>query len=84
MTLAGNKPCTMTMDEKKAELIAQIQTALGTEGIWQGCTCPTGGAFGWDVKAHYALEQIQRNPPEGWHVSRSYKFECYDWTVVKQ
>jgi len=79
------KQTTITpMDEKREKIKQEIQKALDTEGIWHGSTCPTGGGFGWDVKAHYALEQIQRNPPDGWHISRTYAAECYDWTVVKR
>ena len=73
-----------TVDEKREQIKQEIQHALDTEGIWQRSTCPTGAGYGWDIKLHYALEQIQRNPPEGWHVSRIYVAECYDWTVVKQ
>lgn len=82
MTISMSQPDNRTMDEVKSKLLEQIKASLEKEGIWQAATCPTGGHHGWDVKAHYALEQIQRKPPEGWHVSRTYKFECYDWTVV--
>lgn len=77
-------PKNETMDEARERIKAQIQTALDATGIWQGTTCPAGEGYGWYAKAHYALEQIQRNPPTDWHVSRSYKFECYDWVVVKR
>lgn len=73
---------TETIAEKRNRLERSIQAAVEIRGIWQGTTCPTGEYSGWDVGEHYALEQIQRNPPQGLHVSRIYKFECYDWTVV--
>jgi hypothetical protein len=73
----------MTLAEKKASLIESISSQLKEKGIWQGTTCATGAGYGWDVLAHHALKQIQRNPPEGWHISSSYKFECTDWTIVQ-
>ena len=74
----------MTLPEKKAILIEAITKGLKEKGIWQGCTCETGEGYGWDVLAHHALKQIQRNPPKDWHVSSSYKHECTDWVIVQE
>ncbi len=72
-----------TVDEAKKALLLSVKEDLQTRGVSQHSTCPTGGAFGWDMMAHYALEWFLRHPPEGWHISRIFKFECYDWTITE-
>ena len=74
----------MTLEEKKADLIASITKQLQESGISQvwALTCETGARYGWDVLAHHALRAIQRNPPPGWHVHSITKFDCTDWTIT--
>jgi len=71
-----------TVDEAKAGLLDSINKDLARVGVSQHTTCPTGQYSGWCMLSHYALEWFMRHPPEGWHISRIYKFECYDWTIT--
>jgi len=70
-----------SVEEAKAGLLEKINESLATRGVFTVGTCPTGAAFGWDMMTHYALEWFMRHPPEGWHISRIYQHECYDWTI---
>jgi hypothetical protein len=74
----------MNLEEKKEKIRTEVTTALAEKGFITITTCPgsKGEVFGWDMLLHYALEWFQRNPPPGWHISRMYKFECYDWTIT--
>jgi hypothetical protein len=73
-----------SVEDAKEKLTLAINKALDDVGVAYHCTCPTGGSYGWDMLAHHALEWFLRNPPEGWHVARIYKHECYDWTITKK
>ncbi len=72
-----------SVEAAKQDLRELINTALETSGVFTASTCPTGEAFGWDMMQHYALEWFMRNPPDGWHIVRTYRHECYDWTITK-
>ncbi len=70
------------VDDAKVKLEADIDAAIADRGVWEGCTCPTGALFGWDMNAHYALEWFVRHCPDRWHITRAYRHECYDWAIT--
>jgi hypothetical protein len=71
-----------SVDDAKTKLEADIDAAIATSGVWEGTTCPSGGVFGWDMLAHYALEWFARNCPEKWHVSRISRHGCLEWAIT--
>ena len=75
-------PQELDMKGTKDFLLNAISEGVNKSGMFRISTVPNSG-YGWNPKEHFAMEQIQRNPPEGLHVSRNYKFEVYDWTVVE-
>jgi hypothetical protein len=78
-----NKGKYKTVEEAKASLLLHIDQALANTGVFNATTCPTGEPFGWDMMQHYALEWFMRHPPEGWHISRIYRHECYEWSITQ-
>ena len=69
--------------DAQKKLLIEINAALDDSGVWKADTCPTGEAFGWDMNKHYALEWFTRHCPENWHISRTYRHECYEWTITE-
>lgn len=74
-------PERLNMKETKEFLLNLIKEDIEKDGMFSISTVPDHSS--WNKKEHFAMEQIQRNPPEGLHVSRGYKYEVYDWTVVE-
>ena len=50
--------------------------------VMETSTCPTN-AYGWSLERHYAMEQLARQGIPGFAIHRNYKFEVYDWHVVR-
>ncbi len=73
---------TQTVEEAKAQVIAEVTEALKTTGVQTYSTCASGEHHGWNMPLHYALGQLQRNPPAGWHIECRTKWECQDWTIT--
>jgi len=78
----GNR--SRSIEEEKAKLLVEINARLELTGLFEADTCPAGGAFGWDMFKHYALEWFERHPPAGWHIQRRYRHECYEWAITKE
>lgn len=64
-----------------AAIVAQIPKEVEKYGYFSTSTCDTN-SYGWSRLKHTAMEWLQRNPPDGYTVSRSVKHEVTDWKIT--
>ena len=68
-----------------SEAMAEVLKAeMGSKEIMKLSTCPCN-SFGWSQDVHTRMEKIQRKGLLGkeYHIKKSYKFEVYDWEIVR-
>ena len=70
------------IDTKREELMAKIKADVEANGVWKCDTCAGGESFGWDMPAHYALQQIQRRGLPGIALTYIIRHECHEWTAT--
>lgn len=76
------RPVELTPLQKEVEaILAQIPKEAEKYGYFSTSTADTS-SYGWSRLKHTAMEYIQRNPPEGYIVSRQVRFDVTDWKIV--
>ena len=66
------------------EMAKVILKEMESKEIMRMSTCPCN-SFGWSQDVHTRMDKIHRKGLLGKeiHVKRSYKFEVYDWELVR-
>jgi len=72
----------LNMQETKEFLVEEIKKCMLKNGMFSTST-DRQNSCEWNKKEHFAMQQIQRNPPEGLMVSVACNHQVYDWTVVE-
>jgi len=70
----------MKIKEEMAKMMERINAWHEKDDLYTITTCDDDR---WDRGAHFAMQRLQAVGIEGCVIQGKYKFECWDWTVLK-